>query len=131
MRFLLDTNTIIALTRRGDENVRRRLALHHGAIGLSAIVAYELCFGAFRSDRPEHHLSTLDELPFWPVEFTADDARVAGQIRASLGRLGTPIGPYDTLIAGQALARDLTLVTNNVREFSRVEGLRIADWTQA
>ena len=62
------------------------------------------------------------------LEFDEDDARCAGEIRDLLRRAGTPIGPYDTLIAGQALARDLTLVTHNTREFSRVSGLRLEDW---
>ncbi len=63
------------------------------------------------------------------VDFTSDDARMAGAIRADLARAGTPIGPYDVLIAGQARVRDLCLVTNNTREFGRVSGLRLEDWT--
>lgn len=129
MRFLLDTNTIIALTRRGDRNVYRRMAEHQDAVLLSSIVLHELYFGAFSSDRPDFHLSTILELPFPRLDFAGDDARVAAEIRATLRRAGTPIGPYDILIAGQALARDLTLVTNNVRECARVEGLRVEDWT--
>ena len=62
------------------------------------------------------------------IDFTVADARKAGEIRAVLAAAGTPIGPYDVLIAGQALARDVTLVIRNVREFSRVPGLRVEDW---
>ncbi len=64
------------------------------------------------------------------LEFDREDARTAGEIRAALARQGTPIGPYDVLIAGQARARDLMLVTNNLSEFQRIDGLKIEDWTQ-
>lgn len=131
MRFLLDTNTIIALTRHRNALVRDRIALHYGTIVLSTIVVHELTYGAFVSDRPDHHLQTIADLPFDRLDFSEDDARAAGEIRARLRRLGTTIGPYDTLIAGQALARDLTLVTNNTREFARIDGLRVDDWTVA
>ena len=63
------------------------------------------------------------------LSFDEEDARISGEIRAQLAKKGTPIGPYDVLIAGQALARGLTLVTANTREFSRVEGLRLVDWS--
>jgi tRNA(fMet)-specific endonuclease VapC len=69
-------------------------------------------------------------LDFKVLGFDANDARHAGQVRASLAAAGTPIGPYDVLIAGQALARNLTLVTSNVREFRRVPGLRVKDWLE-
>lgn len=131
MRFLLDTSTIIALTRHQHPMVRDRIALHYDAIGLSTIVAHELAYGAFVSDRPDHHLQTIDDLPFERLDFSEDDARAAGEVRATLRKLGTTIGPYDTLIAGQAIARDLILVTNNTREFTCVAGLRVEDWTAA
>lgn len=129
MLFLPDTNIIIAFTRRGDANVGARFAEHERVIGLSAVVTYELAFGAFSSDRADHHLNTLNDLPFQHLPFDEADARASGQVRASLKRAGTPIGPYDVLIAGQALARDLTVVTNNTREFARVAGLKLVDWT--
>jgi tRNA(fMet)-specific endonuclease VapC len=62
------------------------------------------------------------------LEFDKEDARRSGQIRALLASKGTPIGPYDVLIAGQAIARNLTLITHNTDEFRRVPGLRIEDW---
>lgn len=67
-------------------------------------------------------------MSFQVLPFDADDARVAAELRVELRRLGRPIGPFDALIAGQALARKLTLITHNTREFSRVEGLTIEDW---
>lgn len=63
------------------------------------------------------------------LDFDQNDAFVAGEIRAALAAKGTPIGPYDVLIAGQAKARGLTLVTNNVGEFNRVENLQVEDWS--
>ena len=129
MRYLLDTNTIVALTRRNDLNVKRQIATYRGDIAVSSIVIHELYYGAFSSDRADFHLGTIRDLPFQRVEFSEADARMAAEVRAFLRRAGTPIGPYDVLIAGQALSRNLILVTNNVREFSRVEGLIVQDWT--
>jgi tRNA(fMet)-specific endonuclease VapC len=131
---LLDTNAVIALiNRKSDALLERVLESEQGSIGLSTIVAHELYFGAHKSVKVEHNLETLRLLlaDFPLVEFDRNDAFVAGEIRAALAMKGRPIGPYDVLIAGQAKARDLTLVTNNVGEFTRVEGLRVEDWTMA
>lgn len=95
--------------------------------GLSPIVAPELLFGAYRSKRAHEAFAAFQTLRMPMLDFTVDDARKAGELRAALTEAGTPIGPYDTLIAGQALARDLTLVTRNTREFGRVPGLRVED----
>jgi tRNA(fMet)-specific endonuclease VapC len=99
-----------------------------GDVVMSSIVLHELTFGAFNSHRAATNLDRLAALNFPAISFDIDDARMAGEIRARLKRAGTPIGPYDLLIAGQALARDLTLVTANTREFTRVDGLRIENW---
>lgn len=128
MRFLLDTNAVVALLR-GDPVFLSRLRAHPpGDFGLSAIVAHELFYGAFRSARREANMARVEGLRFEVVAFDAEDARAAGAVRAALAAAGAPIGPYDALIAGQALARELTLVTHNTREFARVEGLRVEDW---
>lgn len=128
MRFLLDTNVVIALGK-GNGRIIERIR-HHGLSGcvVSTVVLHELYFGAFKSGRVAENLRAADGIPFEALDFTREDARTAGEIRHTLRRLGTPIGPYDTLIAGQALARGLTLVTRNTREFGRVEGLRVEDW---
>ena len=131
MRYLPDTNTIIALTRRGDRQVALRLRNHRAETGLSAIVLHELYLGALSSDRPAFHISTIADLRLARLDLDEQDARAAAEIRADLKRRGRIIGPYDILIAGQALARDLVVVTNNTREFARVEGLKIEDWTTA
>ena len=128
MIYLLDTNALTALLR-GHPNVRAIANQHDVSdIVLSSIITHEYYYGAFYGSRTESTLYRIDELPFARLDFTDDDARRAGQVRAALRGRGTPIGPYDVLIAGQALARGLVLVTHNVAEFSRVEGLSIEDW---
>lgn len=131
MRFLLDTNAVIELLRRPDGPLRRRVRSHDPSeIGLSAIALHELYYGAFRSSGEEANVALVDGLRFEIVEFDGEDSRHAGEIRAALATGGTPIGPFDVLIAGQARARELTLVTANVREFRRVDGLAVEDWSQ-
>lgn len=130
---LLDTNAVITLIgRRSNTLISRVLGSVPGTIGLSSIVAHELYFGAHKSAKIEHNLETLRLLlaDFPVLDFDQRDAYVAGDIRAALAAKGTPIGPYDALIAGQARARDLVVVTNNTGEFARVDGLRVEDWTR-
>lgn len=128
MNYLLDTNAVIAMIE-GRGHVEEEMRRHRiDEFGLPAMVGYALYAGAFRSTRPEDGLARIDALPFTAVEFDRADARIAGRIRAHLSQMGTPIGPADALIAAQALARDLTLVTHNSREFQRVPGLRVVDW---
>jgi tRNA(fMet)-specific endonuclease VapC len=128
VNYLLDANAVIAMIEgRGsvEQEVRRHRA---NEFGLPVIVAHELYRGAFGSSRRMENLARVEALPFPAVDFDRGDARAAGRIRVHLEQAGTPIGPYDILIAGQAMARDLTLVTHNTREFQRVPGLRIVDW---
>jgi tRNA(fMet)-specific endonuclease VapC len=130
----LDTNIAIYVMNRRVPSVRHRLAeqLRLGTeIGLSTIALFELRYGHERSDRraeaerllAEFLAPGIDVLPF-----DAEDATHAGDIRAHLERKGTPIGPYDCLIAAQARRRGATLVTANRREFERVPGLMVVDW---
>ncbi|MBQ8104035.1 MAG: type II toxin-antitoxin system VapC family toxin [Afipia sp.] len=131
--WLLDTNAVIALvTRRSEALLRKVESSEPGALAVSSVVAHELYFGAYCSQRVDFNLETL-RLLFTDLEILdleREDARAAGEIRAELARRGTPIGPYDVLIAGQAMARGLPLVTNNTAEFERVAGLRLEDWTK-
>jgi tRNA(fMet)-specific endonuclease VapC len=117
--------------RRSDVLVNRILQSVDGTIGLPSIVTHELYFGAHKSAKVQHNLETLRLLfeDFPILEFDQRDAFTAVEIRAVLGVKGTPIGPYDVLIAGQAKARGLVLITNNVGEFNRVDGLRVEDWS--
>ncbi|MBJ7406794.1 MAG: type II toxin-antitoxin system VapC family toxin [Bradyrhizobium sp.] len=133
-KWLLDTNAIISLvTRRSEPLLRRVESSEPGALAISAIVAHELYFGAYRSQKIEFNLETLRLLfaDLDILDLDQEDARAAGEIRAELARRGTPIGPYDILIAGQAIARGLPLVSNNTAEFQRIAGLRLEDWTRA
>jgi tRNA(fMet)-specific endonuclease VapC len=129
VRYLLDTNAIIALLNDASSKVALRARQEQPRdIAISAIVAHELYYGAFKSRRVEHNLAVVDALQLVVIEFDHEDARQAGAIRADLAAHGTPIGPYDVLIAGQAMARNLVLITNNLREFGRVSGLQLEDW---
>ena len=132
IQYLLDTNAVIALvSHRSPKLLARIEASERGTLAISAIVAHELWYGAYRSQKVAFNLETLrllfSDLPI--LDINPEDARVAGEIRAELARQGTPIGPYDVVIAGQAKARGLTLVTNNMGEFRRVTGLMHEDWT--
>ena len=128
MRYLLDTNSVIALLGKRP-SISRRVHSHSSQdFGLSVIVSHELYFGAFRSRRSATNLRAIEDLRFEPVEFDTEDARLAASIRAELAARGTPIGAYDVLIAAQARSRDLTLITRNVAEFSRVADLRWENW---
>jgi tRNA(fMet)-specific endonuclease VapC len=101
---------------------------------VSSIVAFELWYGVARSERPEANAQRVETFFAGPVSllaFELEDGKVAGRIRASLQAAGKTIGAYDLLIAGQALRNQLTLVTANAREFSRIKGLEWEDWGKA
>lgn len=132
MRFLFDTNAVISLLgRRSETLIDRVLHCSEGDIGLPTIVSHELYFGAYKSQKVSFNFETIRLVvkDFVLLPFDDEDARQAGKIRADLKKLGIPIGPYDVLIAGQARARDLVLVSNNVQEFERVPDLQLEDWT--
>ncbi|WP_374578695.1 tRNA(fMet)-specific endonuclease VapC [Phenylobacterium sp.] len=130
LRYLLDTNLCIRVLRDRPPQVRERFNLEASSLCISTIVFTELLHGAAKSARPEHNrgeverfAARLDVLPF--DEAAADHA---ADIRAALERRGEPIGGYDLLIAGHARSRGLTVVTGNLAEFRRVDGLRCEDW---
>jgi len=132
MRFMLDTDSCIYVIKRRPPGVLRRLRLHNvGDVGISSITLAELAFGAAKSQHPEANRAALDEfvLPLEVAPFDALAAKSYGTVRAELERKGALIGPLDTLIAAHALSLSVTLVTHNTREFSRVAGLLVADWT--
>lgn len=134
MKVLLDTNICIYLIREKPPEVLRRFGEHTvGDIGLSSITVAELHFGAQKSQRPEGNLQALEQflLPLTVLPFDQDAAAAYGRVRTVLERRGMPIGSLDTLIAAHALSLDLTLVTNNVREFKRVPDLKVENWVDA
>ena len=103
-----------------------------GEVGVSSVTAAELHYGAERSPRREQNLEALGAflLPLEVLAFGPEAAAAYGRVRAALEKAGTPIGPLDTLIAAHAVGLGVTLVTNNTREFSRVSGLELEDWTR-
>ena len=129
--YLLDTNTCIFLKNKKPVHVLEKLrSVLDDGVFLSSISVAELQYGVYNSTHIEKNRISLTEFlaPFDILEFDDGDAEIFGKIRFALKRSGELIGPYDMLIAAQALARHLVLVTNNTAEFSRVEGLRIEDW---
>ena len=132
MKWLLDTNVCIAVIRRRPESALRRLrGKQVGQVGLSTITLAELEFGAAKSQQPAKARAALREflLPLEVVTFDAAAADAYGTVRAAMEKKGRPIGPLDTLIAAHALALGTVLVTSNTREFRRVPGLSVEDWS--
>jgi len=131
MRFLLDTDTCIYALKHNPAVLKRLLAQSREDIAVSVITEAELRTGAAKSTSGAKTLRLVENFlrPLSIVEFTSNDAASYAQVRAKLERAGTPIGPLDTLIAAQAAARKLVLVSNNESEFSRVVGLRLENWT--
>ena len=135
MSYLLDTNACIALTKGTPAGVRARLEVElarQSEIFVSAIVAFELWYGAFKSERRASNskgVETFLAATLGVLSFDEKDAILAGRIRADLALAGTPIGGYDVLIAAQAVRRELTVVTANISEFRRVKGLKWEDWS--
>ena len=131
MKYLLDTNTCIsAINGRHPNLTYKLLSVLPSDIAVSSITVGELEYGAAKSrwgDRTRQtmyaFLSNFSILPF-----DNDDAIVLSNIRAALALSGTPIGAYDVMIGAQGLAKGLTVVTHNTKEFSRIKGLKLDDW---
>jgi tRNA(fMet)-specific endonuclease VapC len=132
MMYLLDTNACIRLLNRDRSSlVAQRLAMvKPSQVRLCTVVTYELYYGAFKSQQQERNLGLLDRFcqQFMSLDFDPRAARLAGEIRAMLEGRGEPIGQNDLKIAAIAVVNGCTLVTHNVREFSRVRGLEWEDW---
>ncbi len=131
MICLLDTNICIYIIKRKPVEVLQRFnAYRVGDVGVSSITVAELYFGAQKSQRPDQNQQAVEQflLPLTVAQFDYDAAVIYGRIRAGLEQQGTPIGALDTLIAAHALSLGVTLVTNNVQEFSRVQGLAVENW---
>lgn len=130
MKYLLDTSTCISHLRGRSPTVTDRLASETGKVALCSVVVSELVFGACRSVDPQTELAKVERFIAGFTSLPLDDAAAssAGRIRAVLSAAGTPIGPYDLLIAAIAVANGLALVTSNAAEFARVAGLAVEDW---
>lgn len=129
----LDTNAVIGFLKGTPRSLVDRFAqeILHANVSVSVVTLYELHYGVAKSARRTENMDRLLvflQLPIVILSFEPEDAEEAGVIRAALERAGTPIGPYDLLIAAQARRRGTVLVTANVTEFSRVPRLKIENW---
>ncbi len=131
LKYLLDTNIVIYTMKNRPQQVRRYFKAQQGRIGISSVTLGELAFGAEHSQQVERNLEDIEALTARLEVLPFDEAAAYhfGQIRAELYRTGRPVGPYDMMIAGHARACGLKLVTNNVKEFKRVQGLIIETWS--
>ena len=131
MGYLLDTNLVIGLMKAKEQGIVNAVKRHRvDEMMISSLVMHELYFGAYQSSQRDESLRAIERLAFPLLPFDSEDGCEAGRIRAYLRGLGKPIGPYDVLLAGQALRRGLIVVTANLREFERVPGLRCEDWSR-
>jgi len=133
MEYLLDTNICIYIIKKNPLIVFDKFrSLSIGSIGISTITLAELQFGIMKSSNPEKNQEAIDKFltPLVILDFDFNATIEYGKIRAYLEKKGTPIGPLDTLIAAHAKSQDLTLITNNVREFERIPSLKIENWTK-
>ena len=132
MRWMLDTDTCIAVIKKNPLALKKLRGKSVGQVGISSITMGELAFGADKSSRSRQAHEALGEflIALEVVGFDAAAAITYGKVRALLEQRGKPIGPLDTLIGSHALELDAILVTHNTKEFSRIDGLRLEDWTQ-
>ncbi len=130
MKFVLDTNTVIYFFKGVGNVAHNLLAQPPSAVFIPTVVVYELEVGIAKSNAPQKRRQQLQTLlsAAQTLPFGLPEAQAAAHLRATLEKLGTPIGHYDTLIAATALANGATLVTHNTSEFSRVSGLQLQDW---
>ena len=130
MIYLLATDTCIAVLRKHSAALARLQSLSPDDCGISSITAFELFAGAEKARDSQAERAKIEQ--FFSVvdvlHFDETTAAQAAAVRARLEKVGTPIGPYDLLIAGHALALGVTLATGNTDEFKRVQGLRIEKW---
>jgi tRNA(fMet)-specific endonuclease VapC len=130
MKYCLDTNTLIYFFKGQGDVSNRLLATPPGEIAIPAVVIFELEVGIGKSTSPRKRIAQLQEILSLVniISFGQSEAKCAAGIRIKLEKQGTPIGPYDILIAASALTNNSILVTHNTREFERIAGLKIEDW---
>jgi len=130
LKFMLDTNICIFTIKNRPPLVRDAFKRHHGQMCISTITLMELIYSAEKSSNPARDLLDVEGFAarLEVLGYDRDAAAHTGQLRSELARTGTPIAPYDQMIAGHARSQGLILVTNNLREFNRAPGLRIEDW---
>lgn len=132
LRYMLDTNICIDVIKHHPPPLRDAFNRHSEHLCISSVVLAELLYGAEKSAQPDHNRDTVERFAAHLDIVHFDDRAAAhyGRLRADLERQGQPIGPYDLMIAAHARSLGLTLVTNNEREFQRVPGLLLENWTR-
>jgi len=131
LKYLLDTNVCIQILKGVSLNIKFKIKnIPNDQIVIPSIVRFELFYGAQKSNNSVKSLALIREFfnSFSSMNFDDNIADICGEIRADLEKLGTPIGPYDLLIAATAISKDLILVTNNTKEFIRVKNIQLEDW---
>ncbi|MEW5290425.1 tRNA(fMet)-specific endonuclease VapC [Erwinia papayae] len=130
LKYMLDTNICIFTIKNKPETVRQKFNLHRQQLCISTITLMELIYGAEKSSTPERNLAVIEGFTarLAVLDYDMLAASHTGQIRSEQAKAGQPIGPYDQMIAGHARSKGLIVVSNNLREFSRVSGLRTEDW---
>lgn len=131
MKLMLDTNICIALIKRKPKDILDKFSAYQvGDICISSVTLAELRYGVAKSQFKEKNQAALDEfiLPLEVVTFDENAAMVYGNLRAYLEQQGTPIGSLDTMIGAHALSLNLTIITNNTKEFKRIQDLKVVDW---
>jgi tRNA(fMet)-specific endonuclease VapC len=130
MQYLIDTSVCIMYLNRRSASIQQRLLLESENVAVCSVVRLELLYGGWRSNNPQRTLEIQRQFLDQFISLLFDDAAadICARVRANLATLGTPIGSNDLQIAAIALANNLTLVTHNTGEFSRVEGLKLEDW---
>lgn len=131
MKYMLDTNICIYAIKRNLNTIRKIIACDPEDICISSITLSELIYGIEKSSRPEQNRVALIQFlaPISILAYGCDAANEYGRVRSSLEKSGTPIGSMDMLIASHALSEDLTLITNNEKEFRRIPQLKVENWT--
>ena len=131
-KYMLDTNICIYTIKNRPSQVRDAFIRHQDQLCVSTVTAMELICGAEKSAAPEQNLAVIEAFlaRLALLDYDLHAAEHTGQLRAELQKLGTPIGPYDQMIAGHARSLGLIVVTNNEREFERVSGLRMENWAR-
>ncbi len=132
IKYMLDTNILIYTIRNRPTKVRQAFKKHSAFLAMSTVTLGELIYGAEKSTQSARTLADIEALAarLDVVPFDSEAAIHFGQVRAELANSGKLIGPYDLMIAGHARSRGLILVTNNLREFNRVPGLRVENWVR-
>lgn len=131
MKYLLDTNICIYIIKNKPQSVLNRfLSIPNTQFAISSITVAELFYGVAKSQFPEKNEIAIKNflLPLTILSFDENAAEYFGKIKANLEKKGTPVGGFDIMIAAHAISENLTLITNNEREFNRIEGLKVENW---